>query len=239
MFTTHTHRAGICQSCRGPNNLYQEWQYRDTAPTNAPTTIKKRSRTPSEPKMHDNDKARFVFRTACLCQNSCATNDDRQMRMQDKDTPQQKHSPSQVALMRGGRRAGYPTAGPGGSGLSLSRRTCFCCRRLWEGRKSHVRVSVHWSAPGHAVVHSMWVAWHARFPTVEPAPSSRCILREVEKVLEVRRTGSPRIRHEERSGCGRTDGTLEDTFSRSPACQIEKAFMCRFARWAEHRRGCE
>ena len=40
--------------------------------------------------MHDNDKTCFVFRTACLCPNSCATNDDRQMRMTDKDTP---HAP--------------------------------------------------------------------------------------------------------------------------------------------------
>ena len=37
--------------------------------------------------MHDNDKTCFVFRTACLCPNSCATNDDRQMWMTDKDTP--------------------------------------------------------------------------------------------------------------------------------------------------------
>ena len=37
--------------------------------------------------MHDNDKTCFVFRTACLCPNSCETNDDRQMRMTDKDTP--------------------------------------------------------------------------------------------------------------------------------------------------------
>ena len=39
----------------------------------------------SEPKMHDNDKTCLVFRTACLCPNSCAANDDRQMRMTDKD----------------------------------------------------------------------------------------------------------------------------------------------------------
>ena len=71
-------------------NLYQKWQYRDTAPTNTPTGIKKQSRTPNEPKMHDNDKTCFVFRTACLCPNSCATTDDRQMRMTDKDTPQQR-----------------------------------------------------------------------------------------------------------------------------------------------------
>ena len=68
----------------------QEWQYRDTAPTNTPTGIKKQSRTPNEPKMHDIDKTCFVFRTACLCPNSCATNDDRQMRRTDKDTP---HAP--------------------------------------------------------------------------------------------------------------------------------------------------
>ena len=50
-------------------------------PTNTPTRIKKRSKTPNEPKMHDNDKTCFTFRTACLCPNSCATDDDRQMKM--------------------------------------------------------------------------------------------------------------------------------------------------------------
>ena len=29
-----------------------------------------------------------MFRTACLCPNSCATTDESQMRMKDKDTPQ-------------------------------------------------------------------------------------------------------------------------------------------------------
>ena len=38
--------------------------------------------------MHDNDKTCSMLRTACLCPNSCETNDDRQMRMTDKDTPQ-------------------------------------------------------------------------------------------------------------------------------------------------------
>ena len=32
----------------------------------------------------------FVFRTACLCPNSCATRDDRQMRMTDKDTTHER-----------------------------------------------------------------------------------------------------------------------------------------------------
>ena len=32
-------------------------------------------------------KTCFAFRTACLCPNSCATRDDRQMRMTDKNTP--------------------------------------------------------------------------------------------------------------------------------------------------------
>ena len=68
---TSTHWTKICQGCKGPNSLYQKWQYRDTAPTNTPTRIKKRSRTPNEPKMHDNDKTCFTFRTACLCPNSC------------------------------------------------------------------------------------------------------------------------------------------------------------------------
>ena len=84
---TSTHRTKICQGWRGPNNLYQKWQYRKTVPTNTP---KEQSRTPNEPKMHDNDKTCFVFRTACLCPNSCATSDDRQMRTTDEDTP---HAP--------------------------------------------------------------------------------------------------------------------------------------------------
>ena len=37
----------------------------------------------------------FMFRTACLCPNRCATNDDRQMRMTDKGTP---HAPK-IMLM--------------------------------------------------------------------------------------------------------------------------------------------
>ena len=77
-----------CHSCESPNNLYHKWQYRVTAPTNTPTGIKKQSRTPNEPTMHDNDKSCYAFLTACLYPNSCATNDDRQMRMTDKDTPQ-------------------------------------------------------------------------------------------------------------------------------------------------------
>ena len=52
---------------------------------------RKRSTTPNEPKMHDNDKTCFTFQPACLCPNSCATNDARQMRMTDKDVP---HAPS-------------------------------------------------------------------------------------------------------------------------------------------------
>ena len=27
-----------CHRCEGPNNLFQKWQYRETAPTNTPTT---------------------------------------------------------------------------------------------------------------------------------------------------------------------------------------------------------
>ena len=93
-----THRAKICQGWRYPNNMYQKWQYRDTAPTNTPTGINEQSRTPNEPKMHDNDKTCFVFRTACLCSNCCATNDDRQMRMTDKDTPQKCVVPQRIYL---------------------------------------------------------------------------------------------------------------------------------------------
>ena len=56
-----------------------------------PTTgIKKQSKTPNEPIMHDSDKTCIVFRTVCLCPKSCATRDDREMRMTDKDTP---HAP--------------------------------------------------------------------------------------------------------------------------------------------------
>ena len=76
-----------CQGCEGPNCLHQKWQYRDTAPTKTLTRIRKRSRTPNEPKMHDNDKTSFTFQPACLCPNSCATHGARQMRT-DKDTPQ-------------------------------------------------------------------------------------------------------------------------------------------------------
>ena len=39
--------------------------------------------------MHDDDKTCFTFEPACLCPNSSATDDDRQMRMTDKDTPHQ------------------------------------------------------------------------------------------------------------------------------------------------------
>ena len=42
-----------------------------------------------------------------------------------------------------GRRARDAAAGPGGFGS-------FCCRRLWETEKLHVRLSVNWSAPSHA-----------------------------------------------------------------------------------------
>ena len=59
-----------CQCCEGPNNLYQKWQYRDTAPTKNTTSNRKRSRTPKEPMMHDNDKTCFVLKPACLCPNS-------------------------------------------------------------------------------------------------------------------------------------------------------------------------
>ena len=37
--------------------------------------------------MEGNDKTCFVIQPACLCPNSSATRDDRQMRMTDKDTP--------------------------------------------------------------------------------------------------------------------------------------------------------
>ena len=33
-----THTEQKCHDCEGPNDLYQKWQYRDTAPTNTPTT---------------------------------------------------------------------------------------------------------------------------------------------------------------------------------------------------------
>ena len=85
-----THTEQICHGCEDPKNLYQKWQSLDTALTNTPTEIKKRSRTLNEPMMHDNDKTCLTFQSTCLCPNSCATNDDRQMRMTDKDTP---HAP--------------------------------------------------------------------------------------------------------------------------------------------------
>ena len=77
MFTS-TQLTKTCQGCEGPNNLFLKWQYRDTAPTNTPTGIKKQSEILNEPKIHDNDKTCFVFRTACPCPNSCADEDDRQ-----------------------------------------------------------------------------------------------------------------------------------------------------------------
>ena len=49
--------------------------------------------TPDEPKMQENDKTYFVIQPACLCPNSCATRDDRQTRMTDKDTP---HAPKRM-----------------------------------------------------------------------------------------------------------------------------------------------
>ena len=48
--------------------------------------------------MHDNDETCFTFQRACLCPNSCATNDARQMRMTDKDTPQHLRSPEEAGL---------------------------------------------------------------------------------------------------------------------------------------------
>ena len=80
----------LVKVAEGPNNLNQKWQYRDAAPTNTPTRIKKKSKTPNEPKMHDNDKTCFTFQPVCFCPNSCATNDDRQMKMTDKETPHRR-----------------------------------------------------------------------------------------------------------------------------------------------------
>ena len=59
-------------------------------PTKNTNNNDERLRTPNEPKMHDNDKTCFVFPTACLCPDSCETNDDRQIKMTEKDTP---HAP--------------------------------------------------------------------------------------------------------------------------------------------------
>ena len=49
--------------------------------------------------MQDNDKTCFVSRTACLYPNSCATDDDRQMRMTDKDTPQFLERQAHTAIL--------------------------------------------------------------------------------------------------------------------------------------------
>ena len=76
-----------CHCCEGPNNMYQKYQYRDTAPPINRQRGKKQLRTPSEPKMQENDKTCFVIQPACLCPNSFSTKDDRQMRMTNKDTP--------------------------------------------------------------------------------------------------------------------------------------------------------
>ena len=65
-----------------------------------------RLRTPNEPKMHDNGKTCFAFQTARLCPNNWATNDDRHMRMTDKDTP---HAPKIMLTSIGLRQKGQET----------------------------------------------------------------------------------------------------------------------------------
>ena len=59
--------------------------------------------TRHEPKIHDNDNTGFTFQPACLCPNSCATNDARQMSMTDKDTP---HAPKIILTSIGPRQEG-------------------------------------------------------------------------------------------------------------------------------------
>ena len=41
---THTHTNQNCRGCEGPKNLYQKWQYRDTAATETQTQTRKLSR---------------------------------------------------------------------------------------------------------------------------------------------------------------------------------------------------
>ena len=77
-----------CDSFEGPNNMYQKWQYRDTAPPTHHQREKNNCGRRVNQRCTIMTKLVFVFQPACLCPNSCATNDDRQMRMTDTDTPQ-------------------------------------------------------------------------------------------------------------------------------------------------------
>ena len=72
------------------SNLYQKWQHRDTAAV--PPTHRHKQKNDRGCKMVQRCTIMtilvFTFQPACLCPTNCATNDDRQMGMTDKETPQ-------------------------------------------------------------------------------------------------------------------------------------------------------
>ena len=84
---TCAHWTILATVCKGPNTLYQKRQFRDTAPTLNANTAQCDRRYGMNQRRPIKTKLVFVSQPPCLCPNSRAMNDGRQMRMTDRDTP--------------------------------------------------------------------------------------------------------------------------------------------------------
>ena len=133
--------------------MCQKQQYRDTAPTTKRQRGKNNCGRRLNQRCTKMTKLVLVIQPACLCPTSCATKEDRQMRMTDKDT---LHAPKRMLTSIGLRQ--------NGQGHTLIKKHYHWSHRSWSCENN----------PLHFVSH---ILPFARAPIVDVVADCVCAFR--------------------------------------------------------------